>query len=238
MTKHSTAGAATPAPPPAGPVAVPVWDWPVRLFHWSIVALLVVAVVTVKIGGNAMEWHMRAGMAVLALVVFRVLWGFAGSRHARFASFVRGPRAVVAYARSIIKPPHEPHVGHNPLGGWSVIAMLVVLLAQATSGLFSNDDIATDGPLARLVTKDTSDAVTSFHRLNVWALAALVAAHVGAVGFHLVALKENLVHAMLTGVKKLPPHHAQSGKEATPTGRALALLALAALAVWWLVKKP
>ena len=88
------------------------------------------------------------------------------------------------------------------------------------------------------MTKDTSDAVTSFHRLNVWALAALVAAHVGAVGYHLVALKENLVHAMLTGVKKLPPHHAQAGKGATPTGRALALLALAAVAVWWLVKKP
>jgi len=238
MNEHSTARAATPGAARAETVAVPVWDWPVRLFHWSIVILLVVAVVTVKIGGNAMEWHMRAGMAVLALVVFRILWGFLGSRHARFASFLRGPGAVVAYVRSILKPPHDLHVGHNPVGGWSVIAMLLVLLAQAGSGLFSNDDIATDGPLARLVSKDTSDAVTSFHRLNVWALAALVAAHVGAVGFHLVALKENLVHAMLTGVKKLPPHHAQSGTGTTPTGRALALLALVALAVWWLVKKP
>lgn len=238
MNEHSTAGAATPGAARAETVAVPVWDWPVRLFHWSIVILLVVAVVTVKIGGNAMEWHMRAGMAVLTLVVFRILWGFLGSRHARFASFVRGPGAVVAYVRSIAKPPHDLHVGHNPLGGWSVIAMLLVLLAQAGSGLFSNDDIATDGPLARLVSKDTSDAVTSFHRLNVWALAALVVAHVGAVGFHLVALKENLVHAMLSGVKKLPPHHAQSGAGATPNGLALALLALAALAVWWVVKKP
>ena len=229
-----------PTPPRAAgnTVTVAVWDWPVRIFHWCLVALLVVAVVTVKIGGNAMEWHMRAGMAILALVLFRILWGFFGSRHARFASFVRGPRAVLAYARSVLKPPHDLHVGHNPLGGWSVIAMLLVLLAQATTGLFSNDDIATDGPLVRLVTKETSDAVTSFHRLNVWVIAALVATHLGAIVFHVVALKESLVHAMVSGRKALPPHHADSAAGPTPAVRALVLMAIAALVVWSVVTKP
>jgi cytochrome b len=218
-------------------VTVPVWDWPVRLFHWGVVALVVVAVVTAKIGGNAMEWHMRAGMTILALVLFRILWGLAGSHHARFASFVRGPAAVIAYAKSIARRSPEVHVGHNPLGGWSVIALLAILLVQATTGLFSNDDIATDGPLVRLVTKETSDRITSLHHLNLWALAALVAVHIGAVAFHLVALKENLIPPMLTGVKKLPTHHAQTGAGSTPNVRALVLLALAASAVWWIVKK-
>jgi len=221
----------------AEPVTVPVWDWPVRLFHWAVVGLVVVAVVTAKIGGNAMEWHMRAGMTILALVLFRILWGLAGSRHARFASFVRGPGAVVAYAKSIARRSHEVHVGHNPLGGWSVIALLAVLLAQATTGMFSNDDIATDGPLVRFVTKDTSDAITSLHHLNLWILAALVAAHVGAVAFHLVALRENLIPPMLSGVKKLPPQHAHAAGGPTPHARALVLLAVAAFAVWWIVKK-
>jgi cytochrome b len=227
-----------PAALAAEPAAVRVWDWPVRLFHWAVVALVVAAVVTAKIGGNAMEWHMRAGMAVLALVLFRILWGVAGSRHARFASFVRGPAAVVAYAKSFTQRPHAVHVGHNPLGGWSVIALLAALLVQAGTGLFSNDDIATDGPLVRLVSKDRSDAITSFHHLNLWFLGALVATHLGAVAFHLVALKDNLVRPMLSGVKHLPARYAEADTGPTPHGRALVLLALAAIVVWWIVKKP
>jgi cytochrome b len=215
-----------------GEVSVPVWDWPVRLFHWSLVALLVAAVVTAKIGGNAMAWHMRAGMAILTLVLFRILWGFAGSRHARFASFVRGPGAVMAYLRSVLEPPRQFHAGHNPLGGWSVVAMLLVLLAQATSGLFANDDIATDGPLVRLVSKATSDAITWFHHRNFWVLATLATLHVAAVAYHFVALRDDLVRPMITGVKRLPSLHAAEGSGPTPTPRALLLLALAALAVW------
>ena len=227
----------TRSPSSGDTVAVPVWDWPVRLFHWSIVALLAAAVVTAKIGGNAMEWHMRSGMTALTLVLFRILWGFAGGRHARFASFVRGPAAVIGYLRSIARPPHDLHVGHNPMGGWAVIAMLLALLAQAVSGLFSNDDIATDGPLAHLVSKGASDATTSFHHLNAWVLAALVAAHVAAVAFHRVALKEDLVRAMVSGRKTLPSRHAASGAGPTANARALLLLALAAFAVWWIVNR-
>jgi cytochrome b len=212
---------------------VRVWDLPTRLFHWALVALVSFSVVTVKLGGFWMDWHMRSGYAILALVLFRILWGFAGSRYALFSSFVRRPSEVIGYLRGQV----EHGAGHSPLAAVSVLVLLAVLLAQATTGLFSNDDIATDGPLARFVTKDTSDAITSLHRLNLWVLAALVAAHVGAVAFHLVALGENLIPPMLSGVKKLPPQHAHAAGGPTPHARALVLLAVAAFAVWWIVKK-
>jgi len=126
---------------------IEVWDLPARIVHWAMVVCLVASIVTVKIGGNAMDWHVRSGIAMLILVLFRVLWGFVGTRYARFTGFVRGPSAALEYARSIVSPPHPIHVGHNPLGGWMVILLLAALLVQAGTGLFSNDDIATDGPL-------------------------------------------------------------------------------------------
>jgi cytochrome b len=218
----------------ADPIAVRVWDWPVRIVHWSMVLLLITLLTTAKIGGDAMEWHMRAGETMLALVLFRVIWGFTGSRYARFTSFVRGPRAVIAYARSIVGPPHEVHAGHNPLGGWMVIGLLLALLAQTGTGLFTNDDVLTEGPLARLITKDLSDTITGFHHRNAWIVIALATAHIGAVLFYLIALKENLIQPMLHGAKTLPATHAIAGADANNV-KALVLFATCAAAVWLLV---
>ena len=216
-----------------------VWDWPVRLVHWAIVVLLVTLVVTAKIGGNAMEWHVRAGEAMLALVLFRLIWGFVGTRHARFSSFVRGPGAVLRYARSVVRPPHELHVGHNPLGGWMVIALLLLLLllVQACAGLFSNDDVLTDGPLVRFISKDLSDTISGFHIKNAWVIVALACAHIAAVMFYLLALKENLIAPMLHGSKRLPSTHASAVADRAGTVKAIALLALCGLGVWWLVTR-
>ncbi len=216
---------------------VPVWDVAVRLFHWTLVVLVVTAVVTAKLGGNAMVWHMRSGFAILALVLFRILWGFAGSRHARFASFVRGPREVIAYARAFGAGAHPAVAGHNPLGGWSVVALLLVLLAQATTGLFANDDIATDGPLVKLVTKDLSDTITGLHHRNVWLIGGLVAMHLGAVFYHLLVLRDNLIQPMVTGVKRLPAALAAGSNAPAPMARAIVLFGLCALAVWGVVTK-
>ncbi len=221
----------------AGTVATRVWDWPVRIVHWAMVLLLVALLITAKIG-DAMAWHIRAGEAMLAVVLFRVIWGFAGSRHARFTSFVRGPRAVVAYARSLITPPHEVYVGNTPLGGWMVIALVLTLLFQAATGLFTNDDVLTEGPLVRLISKDLSDTISSFHRRNAWVVAALASAHIGAVLYYLLAFKENLIKPMLDGAKTLPATHAiAGGNEASGAmaGRAAALFALCAAAVWLVV---
>ncbi len=218
-------------------LAVPVWDVAVRLFHWTLVALVVAAVVTAQLGGNAMVWHMRSGFAVLVLVLFRILWGFAGSQHARFASFVRGPGEVIAYARAFAGGAHPTFAGHNPLGGWSVVALLVVLLAQATTGLFSNDDIATDGPLVKLVSKALSDTITGLHHRNAWLIGGLVALHLGAVFYHQLVLRDNLIHPMVTGVKRLPATFATGADAPVPMLRAVVLFGLCALAVWWVVTK-
>lgn len=218
------------------PVAVRVWDPPVRLFHWSLVALLIGSVVSVKIGGAATQWHVRCGYAILALVLFRILWGFAGTRTARFASFVRGPGAVIEYVQSMLSGRHQTHVGHNPLGGWMIVLMLLALLVQAGLGLFSNDDIATDGPLVRLVTKETSDAITSWHRKGAWLLVALAGLHVGAVVFYLIAFKENLVRPMVTGRKMLRAH-AAVGNDGERTLLAVVVLAACSAIVWALVTR-
>ena len=114
------------------PRTIEVWDWPVRLFHWLLLALVVGSVVSVKIGGGAMVWHGRFGQAILGLVVFRIVWGLIGSRTARFASFVRGPRAIADYLAGRWRG-----VGHNPLGALSVLAMLAVIGFQAATGLFA-----------------------------------------------------------------------------------------------------
>jgi cytochrome b len=194
-------------------------------------------VVTAKIGGNAMVWHLRAGFAILALVLFRILWGFTGSRHARFANFLRGPTAVIDYAKCFVTGSHSVVVGHNPLGGWSVVALLAVLLVQVTTGLFANDDIATDGPLVKLISKDLSDTITGYHHRNLWLVGGLVALHLSAVFFHLLALKDNLIRPMVNGVKQLPLRWAGNGAGPVSHARALVLFALCVLAVGWLVAR-
>jgi cytochrome b len=219
------------------PVVTRVWDLPVRIVHWLMVALLIILVATAKIGGDAIDWHIRAGETMLTLVLFRILWGFLGSHHARFASFVRGPRVVLAYTRSLLRPPHAAFVGHNPLGGWMVLLLLGALLVQASTGLFSNDDIATEAPLARFISKDLSDVISTFHRLDAWFVLALAGLHVAATLFYLIRFKENLIGPMIDGVKQLPGASVDVGRGGTTLARAVGLFALCALAVWLLVTR-
>lgn len=181
---------------------VPTWDLPVRVFHWALVGLVISQLVTSSIGGNAMQFHALGGYAILTLVLFRILWGFLGGTHARFRDFVRGPGTVVRYSKSIFRGPHLPHRGHNPLGGWSVLAMLGSLLVQATSGLFANDDVMMEGPLAKHVSDRASEIATAIHEVNAAVLLTLVVIHIGAVLFYLLAKKENLIAPMITGRKQ------------------------------------
>jgi cytochrome b len=178
---------------------VRVWDLPTRLFHRLLVALVAFSVATALAGGLWLDWHMRSGYAILALVVFRLLWGVAGSRYARLAHFVRGPRVLLEYLRG--RHP-EIRAGHNPAGALSVVAMLVLLLVQAATGLFSNDGTFTEGPLARLVTSTTSDRLSTVHRYGEPALYALVGLHVAAVLYYLVFRKDNLILPMISGDRR------------------------------------
>jgi cytochrome b len=213
--------------------AVAVWDWPVRVVHWLLVVLIATSWITSEIGGNAMTYHMWSGYAILTLVVFRIVWGFVGSPHARFASFVRGPAAVARYAAGLFGRETTRYAGHNPLGGWSVLLMLACMALQAGTGLFANDEIFTEGPLASRVAADTSVLLTTIHRYNFYVLLALIALHVAAIVFYLLVKRENLIGAMITGKKFLP--HDAPAPELVGSWRALVVLAIAAGAVAALV---
>lgn len=212
-----------------------VWDLPVRLFHWSLVGLMVTLFITAEILDDAIEVHALAGYAVLALVLFRILWGFVGNSRARFTDFVRGPGAVLRYSLAFFRGRGEYHAGHNPLGGWMAVALLAMVLLQASIGLFTNDDILFEGPLAGLVSKDTSDWLTGLHEDVFHVLLVLVALHVSAVVLHRLVQGENLVIAMFTGRKELPAGASASDAEGGNPLLAAILLALCATAVYLVV---
>ncbi len=215
---------------------VPIWDLPVRLFHWSLVVLLVISWATAEIGGNAMTYHLWSGYTILTLILFRLLWGFWGSTHARFNDFVRGPRAAIRYARALLQGETPLYPGHNPLGGWMVILLLLVLSIQAGTGLFANDDIAVEGPLYPWVSKAGSDFLTRIHKLNFNILLILIGLHVLAALFYLFAKGENLIVPMLTGRKWLGPAFQEPQAHLARLWLAGALLALAAGGVYLLVR--
>jgi len=215
------------------PFGVLVWDLPTRLFHWLLVLAVAGAVISGMLGGLAMIWHARAGIVVLALVVFRLAWGFAGNRQARFADFVAGPAAVIDYAKTLLSGKARPWLGHNPMGGWSILAMLAALLVQAGTGLFANDDIFLQGPLADRVGQAASTLLTRVHLLNRWVLVSLICLHLTAVAFYFIIKKENLIAPMLTGFKRWP----EPVPEAGHPWRALPIALAAALVVYLLVRQ-
>lgn len=185
-----------------------VWDLPTRLFHWLLVVLVVAAYASGQIGGGLIEWHGRIGIAITGLLAFRVVWGIVGSTYARFADFVPSPSRLATYLRGQWSRP-----GHNPLGALSVFALLAIMIFQAVSGLFANDEIAFSGPLRDLVGAATSDRLSTLHRQNYWVIIALVALHVGAVLFYALVKKDDLLRPMITGVKEVadPAHEPARG---------------------------
>lgn len=215
---------------------VRVWDLPLRLFHWALAFLVIAAVVTEKIGGNAMEWHFRCGYAALALLVFRIFWGFVGPRYARFSSFVYGPSTIVGYVRGGKDALKEKYLGHNPLGSLSVFALLAVVLTQALTGLFSNDDIAAEGPLVKFISKETSDKVSWFHsEVSATLIYILVGLHIAAIAFYYFRRKQNLVRPMITGDQEAD-YDAEPARDSAPMRiLALALMAACAYAVYYVV---
>ena len=176
-----------------------VWDWPVRAFHWLLVLCVAGAWATHYAGIEWFNWHRRLGYVTLVLVAFRIAWGFAGTHYARFASFLRGPRAIAAYLRGDGK---SDVAGHNPLGGWSVVAFLLVLSIQAATGLFANDEIANAGPFYGWVSPETSNRLTAVHHFNSNVLLALILLHILAVAWHDLVQHRGLVRAMLDGRKR------------------------------------
>jgi cytochrome b len=215
-------------------VTTPVWDLPVRIFHWVLVLLVVSQIVTATIGGNAMEYHALGGYSILTLVLFRILWGFAGGTHARFSDFLRGPAAVARYAHMLIKGTAESHRGHNPLGGWSVVLMLLSLLVQAVTGLFANDDVMMEGPLAKHVSDDASALFTVIHDINAGIVLTLISLHILAVLFYLLRRKQDLIGPMFTGRKPIELMDARPPGSGNPWLATL-LLGASSLLVYFVV---
>ena len=203
---------------------IPLWDLPIRLFHWLLAAAIAAAVITANIGGNAMVWHGRIGLFIAGLIVFRLVWGLIGPTYARFSTFLPTPGSIGAYLRGQWRG-----IGHNPLGSLSVLGLLLMVAVQVGTGLFANDDIAFRGPLFDLVGKDTSDLLTRVHRIAINLLMTLIALHLAAIAFYAHVKKDNLVKPMIRGWKEIDP----SAHDVRPIhgGSAAALIVALVLAV-------
>jgi cytochrome b len=210
-----------------------VWDAPTRLFHWLIVLLIAASYVTVQ--KNWMGMHLLSGYAMLTLLIFRIVWGFVGSDTSRFARFLRSPLAGLRHLAHFTRREPDDEVGHNEAGGWMVLAMLLAIAVQVGTGLFSNDDGATEGPLAKYVEKATSDKLSGVHGLNFNILLGFIALHILAIIAYAVVKRHDLVRPMFTGKKKLPAA-TRAPRMASPV-LALAILIVAAVAVWALATR-
>jgi cytochrome b len=221
-------------------VTLRVWDLPTRVFHWALAFSVLGLIISGTLGGGAMEWHIKIGYLVASLLIFRIIWGFVGGYWSRFIQFFYSPITILRYLRGHSMPSHE--VGHNPLGSLSVWGMLFILGAQVASGLVSDDEIATQGPLARFVSSANSLLATSYHKhWGKWIIMALVSLHVAALLFYLYKKKQNLIQPMVIGDKSFESSTA-SGVIASKDGTAqrvtaLAIFIIIASAVFYAVQR-
>jgi cytochrome b len=205
-----------------------IWDRPVIIVHWAMALLLALAWWAVETGN--MVWHYRFGFALLGLLVFRLIWGFAGSSTARFASFVKGPRKVMEYLRG---GKHYIH-GHNPLGALSIVALLAVLALQIGLGLFAeNGNGRKAGPFADLIAPGAAHAAGKLHQVNFYLLLALIGLHIAAVLFYLLVRRNNLIAPMLTGRRQAP--RGTQPVTTAPVARLFLAAAIAAGVALWLI---
>lgn len=227
MSSHQARTAVRAAP------SLRIWDLPTRLFHWLLAISITGALVTINLGGGWMDWHVRFGIASFVLILFRLVWGLIGPRYARFSQFIASPSKTIAYLRVSNAP---RHAGHNPLGAWSVFAMLLLFLFQSATGLFANDDVMTQGPLVQFVSNDTVDLLTRLHGLTEYVLYALIGLHLGAIAFYSLR-GEALVQPMVTG--DVPTHTLPSGTQSARDDwrvrlGALVLATALGILAWWL----
>ena len=204
-------------------VKVRVWDLPTRIFHWALVFCVVSLVATAQIGGAAMDWHFRLGYCVLALLLFRLVWGVVGGRWSRFSAFLYSPVTLLRYLKG--RAPPELSVGHNPLGAGSVFAMLLFLALQIASGLISDNEVSASGPLSSRVSNTWVEQATFYHsKVGQPVLYALLGLHVCAILFYLLRKRQNLIRPMLWGDKEVAQAVASSRDDWR--SRALAALVL------------
>ena len=220
-----------------------VWDLPIRVFHWLLVLCIIGSLVSVNLGENAIEWHAYFGYSVLTLLIFRIVWGFVGSTHARFASFLPNRESVLNYLQG--KAPRV--LGHNPIGALSVFALLFVLSVQVLTGLFVDDEITFQGPLAKYVPNWVVSFLSEIHEGNQVVIYILITIHIAAILYYKKFKGEDLIKPMISGDKEidlseeanyLPSDLGRASKDgALQRGLALVLLSLIAVVVGYFVTK-
>ena len=212
-----------------------VWDLPLRLFHWLFALSLTASYVTAKLGFDWMQYHFYLGYFAIGLLVFRVIWGFIGPRHARFGSFLEKPAAIWSYAQHLFDRHSSPSIGHNPLGGLMVILMLLLVIVQVTTGLFATDAVIWTGPYYPSVQQHTASILSTIHSVNVNILLGAVGLHILAIIYYHTFKKQSLVSSMFTGYKPavlVPPHHAIKSSQIL---KAVIVCAIAACLVYALL---
>jgi cytochrome b len=211
-----------------------VWDLPLRLFHWLLVLSMIGSYTTAKLGFDWMQWHFYLGYWTIGLV-FRILWGIFGPRHARFSSFVRRPSAIWLYLKGMFKRTSAHTIGHNPVGGLMVLLMLLLVAVQAGTGLFTTDDVVWAGPYNPAVSSSTASTLSTIHNINFNIILGAVGLHLAAILFYALYKKQNLLVPMVHGhlpAAIVPEHEAISGSQLI---KALVVSVVAAAFVYWLL---
>ena len=203
-----------------------VWDAATRLFHWLTTALVIACYFSWRI--NRMDWHAWTGDALLALVLFRLLWAFFGSETARFSAFLASPRAAALYVAQLVRREPDRQIGHNPVGGWMVLLLLALLLAEALTGIYVANDVADQGPLTETVPAVVANLITDLHSYFWDALLAATVLHVMAILLYAAVIRHDLVTPMITGCKILPQDTKRP--QLASAARAVFLLGCSALA--------
>lgn len=210
-----------------------IWDWPTRVFHWALVGLIAAQWWTAE--NNVMDVHRLLGQVMVGLLVFRIYWGFAGTPTSRFGHFIKWPGSIIAYVRGLGRPDYAPTNGHNPLGGLSVLAMLLVLAAQVLLGLFAVDvDGLESGPLSRHVDFDTGRAAADLHETMFNVLLGLIILHIAAIAFYHLIKRVDLIGPMVTGSRRAPSGAVMEIVSPAPLWR-IGLGVVIAAAVAWFV---
>ena len=208
---------------------IKVWDGATRLFHWALVLLFGFSWLSAEKSWTS--WHLYSGCAIGALLLFRLAWGFVGSETARFTHFLASPLTALRTMLRLARREPDTQPGHNAAGGWMVLVMLGLLVAQVLTGLAANNDIEFAGPLAPWLGKDWSDTLTKWHFRIFTLLEITVLAHLAAIVIYLLVKRQNLLHPMLHGHKHLP-HDTAPPRMAHPARAGVIFLAAAGFMAW------
>lgn len=212
-----------------------VWDLPLRIFHWLLVAAIVTSWITAELGSEYMLYHLYSGYVVIGLLAFRLVWGFVGTRHAQFSQFFPTPKKVLGYIANLRSSELKPSVGHNPLGALMTFFFILLLIMQAVTGLFLSDDVFTSAPYQGVLSEDWESLFNKIHHTGFDILLIAIVLHIAAVLFYLLIKKSNLIWPMITGKKLAKDVSKEESISGSKITLAIFLVALITLFVYWLV---